>query len=194
MEAIVERWYTILGHSGDEAIQHLQQNVLRTVVTVSVTDTPTSYEPCTLERTHKIISRRFTQSEPAEKPLQCVAYDLIPMDIDYNDDKWVSHFYCFVTDMDFVYTHCRKAYVYDVIKEFLKMVKTRYDLVVRFIRTDGERTLDDRYTELTCKYDITIERSIPDTPKQNNVVEHSRKVIIRKVRCLRITVNLSTNL
>ena len=96
--------------------------------------------------------------------------------------------------MDFVYTYRRKTYAYDVIKEFLEMVKTRYNLTVYFIRTDGERTLGDRYAELTCKYDIITEHSVPDTPKQNDVIERSGEVIIRKARCLRIAVNLLVNL
>ena len=74
------------------------------------------------------------------------------------------------------------------------MVKTRYNLSVRFIRTDEEKTLEDRYTELTCRYGITTERSVTKTSKQNDVTERSKRVIIRKAYCLRITANLSINL
>ena len=45
------------------------------------------------------------------------------------------------------------------------MVKTCYNLSVRFIRTDEEKTLRDRYVELTRRYDITIERSITNILK-----------------------------
>ena len=85
-------------------------------------------------------------------------------------------------------------YAYDVVEEFLEMVKTRYNLVVRFIRTDKEYMFSDRYVELTYKYGITTEHSVPNTPKQNDVVERSKKMIIRKMRCLRITTNLFVNL
>lgn len=192
IEATAERWHALLGHPGDEAIENLQQNALGAVVTAPATGVPTPCEPCALGTAHKIISRRSTQSEPAEKPLERVAYDLIPMDIGYNGDKWVSHFYCFVTGMDFVYTHRKKSHAFDVIEEFLKMVKTRYNRTVRFIRTDGERTLGGRYDELTRG--ITTERSSPDTPEQNGAAERSGGVIIRKARCLRIAANLPANL
>lgn len=43
--------------------------------------------------------------------------------------------------MDFVFTHRRKSQAVAVMDHFLAMVKTRYNLTVRFIRTDGERTL-----------------------------------------------------
>ena len=67
--------------------------------------------------------------------------------------------------MNFVYIYRKKTYAYDVIKEFLKMIKIRYNLIVYFIRTDEERILNNKYTELTCKYDITIEYSISDILK-----------------------------
>ena len=52
----------------------------------------------------------------------------------------------------------------------------------------------DRYTELMYRYDIIIERFVTDTSEQNDAAERSGEVIIRKVRCLRITVNLLISL
>ena len=74
------------------------------------------------------------------------------------------------------------------------MIKTYYNLFVRFIRTDEEKTLRDRYVKLTYKYDIIIECSITNTSKQNNVTKRSREVIIKKARYLRIVINLPTSL
>ena len=45
------------------------------------------------------------------------------------------------------------------------MIKTRYNLFVRFIRTDKEKTLEDRYTELTYRYNIIIKYFITNTSK-----------------------------
>jgi hypothetical protein len=100
------------------------------------------------------------------------------MDIVYNGDKWVSHFYCFVTGMDFVYTHRKKSDAFNVIKEFLEMIKTRYNLFIRFIQSDEERTLGGKYVEITRSKGITIERFASDTPEQNGAAERSREVII----------------
>ena len=72
------------------------------------------------------------------------------------------------------------------------MIKTRYNLTVRFIRTNEECIFNDRYVELIR--DIIIESFISNIPEQNNVVERSKEVIIRKVYCLRIIINLSINL
>ena len=74
------------------------------------------------------------------------------------------------------------------------MIKICYDLIVYFIRIDEEYTFNNRYVKLTYKYDITTERFISNISKQNNVVECSKKVIIRKIRCLRTTTNLFVNL
>ena len=67
--------------------------------------------------------------------------------------------------MNFVYIHRRKTHTYDVIKEFLEMIKTRYNLIVYFIRIDEEYTLNNRYIELTYKYDIIIKHSVSNTSK-----------------------------
>ena len=72
------------------------------------------------------------------------------------------------------------------------MIKTRYNLTVYFIRTDEERILNNRYIELIR--DITIEYFVSNISKQNDVIEYSRKVIIKKAYYLRITTNLSVNL
>ncbi len=53
------------------------------------------------------------------------------------------------------------------------MVKTRYSASVRFIRTDGERTLGSKYDELIKKQGITIERSAPYTSAQNSYTERA---------------------
>ena len=74
------------------------------------------------------------------------------------------------------------------------MIKTYYNLSVYFIYTDREKTLEDKYIELTYKYDIITEYFVTNTPEQNDVIERSKRVIIRKTYCLRIIVNLSVSL
>ena len=94
--------------------------------------------------------------------------------------------------MNFVYIHRKKSYTFDVIEEFLQIIKTRYNLIIYFIRTDRKRILNNRYVELTR--DITIEYSVSNTSKQNNIIEYSKKMIIKKIRCLYIIINLPINL
>lgn len=124
-------------YSRQEAISHLQQNVKGVLVATSPTALRIEYEPCALGRAQQIISRCSATLEPATKPLERVVFDLIPLDAAYNDDRWVIHFKCYVTGMDFIYTHRKKSQAYGIVEEFLNMAKPRYNASVRFIRTDG---------------------------------------------------------
>ncbi len=124
IEATAERWHALLGHPGNDALAHLQENVIEAVVT-SPTSKRTPCEPCALSRAQRVISRRSEVSEAAETPLARVAYDLISLDMAYNENKWISHFRCYFTGMDFVYSHTKKSQTVEVIEKFLNTVKTR---------------------------------------------------------------------
>ena len=67
--------------------------------------------------------------------------------------------------MNFVYIYRKKSLVFDVIKKFLKMIKTYYNFSIRFIRTNKEKTLKDKYIKLTYKYDIIIKYFITNISK-----------------------------
>jgi hypothetical protein len=194
IEATADRWHALLGHPEQEALTHLQQNVMGAVVTAPATRLRAACEPCALSRAQRIISRCSEKSEPVSEPLARVAYDLIPLDMVYNGDKWVSYFRCYVSGMDFVYIHRKKSDAIDIIEAFLNMIETRYNLSVRFICTDREQTLGNKYTNIVALRGITTERSVPDTPEQNGVAERSGEVIIIKVRCLCIAANLPASL
>lgn len=193
VEATANEWHEILGHPGPESIAHLEQSVDGARVTGRAPST-IECETCSLTKAHEMVSRRTDQEELASEPLSRVGYDLISMTTAYNGDKWVSHFYCLKTSMDFVYTHSKKNHALEVIKEFLEMAKTRYSATVRFIRTDGERTLGRDYDAVTKKNGITTERSAPYTPAQNGATERAGGVLTLRARALRIGARLPDEL
>jgi transposase InsO family protein len=141
-----------------------------------------------------VVSRQSGQEEPAGEPLGRVGYDLIPIGDSYNRDRWVSHFRCFRTKADFVYTHLRKNDAVTVIKEFLNMAKTRYGAVVRFIRTDDKPTLSQKYKDLLAERGITAERTALYTLAQNGRTERVRGVLTLRARALRIAAKLPSTL
>jgi hypothetical protein len=96
--------------------------------------------------------------------------------------------------MDFVYTHSLKSQAYSIIAEFLNIGRTRYGRTAIYFRTDGERTLGQKFDELIASYGITTERSAPATPTQNGAAERSRGVIITKARAMRIAARLPADL
>ena len=117
IEAAADRWHALLGDPGHEAVAHLQQNVTGAVFTTAK-PLQVACEPCALSKAQRIISRRSEKSELATESLARVAYDLIPIDIAYNMDKWVSHFKCYFSGMDFVYTHSKKSQSTDIVVLF----------------------------------------------------------------------------
>jgi hypothetical protein len=182
-----------MAHAGSEAIGHLQRAVTGATVTGQAPNT-INCETCSLGKAHQLISRRSGKEEPAEKPLARSSYDLIEMAPAYNGEKWVSHFSCYYTSMDFIYTHHKKSQATEIVKEFLNMVRTRYNKKVQFFRTDGERSLGNKFDSLIATKGIITERSAPATPAQNGAAERSGGVIVTKARCLRIASSLPANL
>ena len=112
----------------------------------------------------------------------------------YNENKWVSHFTCCKTHMDFVYCHTRKNGALETIMEFLNMAKTRYGKTVKYFRVDGERTLGRDFDRLIASYGISVEMTAPATPAQNGAAERAGGVLVTKARAMRIGANLPTDL
>ena len=193
LKATAAEWHMILGHPGPETIAHLEEAVENVGVTGRA-PTTIECETCAQTKAHQMISRRPGQEEPADEPLGRVGYDLIPMNASYNRDKWVSHFRCFKTGADFVYTHPRKNDAVAVIREFVNMAKTRYGATVQFIRTDDEPTLGGKYREVLAERGISAERTAPYTPDQNGRTERAGGVLTLRARALRIAGALPSTL
>jgi hypothetical protein len=187
-------WHQILGHANQDAIHHLSTAVNGTQISLRDAPTTTECESCSLSKAKQLISRRTDQEEPATRPFDRVSYDLIPMTEAYNGDKWISHFKCYVTSMNHVYTHPQKSNANSILKEYVQMVKTRHSATIRFMRLDGERTLGAEFDTLTREHGISTERTAPYTPAQNGHAERSGGVIITTARTMRIHARLPENL
>ncbi len=77
-----------------------------------------------LSKITEIILRRSDKKDSVNKSLTRVLYNLIQLLIIYNNKKWVSHFYYYFTDMNFVYTHTKKSQSVKIVIEFLNITKT----------------------------------------------------------------------
>jgi Reverse transcriptase (RNA-dependent DNA polymerase) len=192
-KATASTWHDIMGHCSSEAIGHLETATVGTKIEGRGTDTA-ACEPCRLSKARQIISRRTGKEDPASAPLARVAYDLIDMGEAYNGHKWASHFQCNYTTMDFIYTHASKDQAVEVIKEFINMAQRRYSYDIRYIHSDGERSLGKKFDDVIASYGISAERSAPYTPAQNGAAERSGGVMIMKARCIRIRANLPSSL
>src|SRR5215471_11627949 len=101
---------------------------------------------------------------------------------------------CNKTCMNHVYTQWSKTQSLDTMQRFVRWVYWRYGCVVKIIRLDGEKTMVKPFEAWTARQGITVERSSPDTPAQNDIAEQSGGVIIRKTHTMRIAGQLPENL
>jgi hypothetical protein len=193
ISASIERWHTVMGHLGLEPLSHLEEHT--TGAKVEKTTLPmTPYEACVVSKASEIVSRRTAKTPAADEPMARVAYDLIPMKPAYNNNQWISHFRDYHTKMDFVYTHHTKGQAIAIVEDFLNLIKTQYQLSIRHFRTDGEKSLGNKFSNLLLDRGILTERSAPYTPAQNGATERSRGVIVAKAHYLRISSLLPADL
>ena len=188
-----ERWHTIMRHSGQDPISHLEDNTTGAIIKKSALST-SPCATCAISRATEIVSRRTSKETLADELIARIAYDLISMTPAYNKDEWISHFRDYYTKMDFVYTHRSKGQATAIVESFLNLIKTQFQLSVRFFRSDGERSLGHEFDAIIASRGIITERTAPYTASQNGAAERSGRAILTKARCLRIGVKLPDDL
>jgi len=185
-------WHRILGHPSQEALRHLPYSAEGVQFTESLNKE--ICESCKLAKSTEIVSRRTTHEIPAKGPFERISWDLIPMEIGYNGDQYVSHFKCTYTGFNHVYTQSNKKVTLQVIEQYLKWITTQHKATVKFIRLDGETSLGQDFTDLAKKEGFSIERSAPGTQAQNGHAERAGRTIMTMARSMRIEAGLPSNL
>ncbi len=160
--------HQILGHAGSDAIAKLPSAIDGLKLSSPfVLEEFRTCEACRLSKAHQIVSRKSDNEIPATRPLQRVAYDLIPMIEGYNGHKWISHFVCQVTHYHWVWTHCTKGQATYIVTLMVNLAENQYQTSITFLRTDNEQSLGNAYTALLTQHGIQSERTAPYTPAQN---------------------------
>lgn len=186
-------WHRMLGHVSSEAIQHLQTSAEGVIITDSPkSSVPKTHqcEPCALAKAHRVISRSPAIAESSEKPFHRITYDLMNMTTALNGHLWVSHFACYSTDFNMVYTHAKKSDATGIIKEALHVIAARYNGKVVFFRSDGEKALGIEFLRILAEKGITWEPSASESPEQNGHSERKGGILAMKARALRIDAGL----
>ena len=187
--------HRILGHPGQEVIDHLEANV--DGISVAQGDSVPSTvqcESCALSKAKRVISRRSDVEYEATEPLSRVAFDLIHNIEAYNGNRYISHFRCFSTAMNFSYSHNTKDQSVEIIAQFIQLAYNRFNCKIKYIRLDGETSLGSRFNSLIQEHGISAERTAPYTPAQNGQAERSGGVIMTTARTMRIACSLPANL
>jgi hypothetical protein len=193
--AITVEGHIMLNHVRPEIVEHLEKAIddVKIINDSSVLST-IACETCDLTKTHSVVSRRLNQFESASYSLDRIDFDLIFMHCAYNDDQLISHFICFFSHMNFVWTHLKKNDVLSVIKKFVKLTLIRYEQIVRFIRIYDELILNIEHENFMKMRKISTKRIVSYTLTQNEKIERSERILIMKSRALCIETILSCEL
>jgi hypothetical protein len=185
-------WHLRLGHPNADIVNHLPESVID--VKTEKAPTKIECETCSVSKAQAVISRRPAIQPSA--PYEQVAFDLVQMTNGHNDDWMFLHLLCLRTQMNHVYTltNKRQTTLVNILKEFTAFVQTRYDCTVRRLRTDGEKSLGDDFTNWVKAKGLTFEPSAPYTPEQNGAAERSGGVIIQRARAMRVHARLPEEL
>ena len=112
----------------------------------------------------------------------------------YNNDWYISHFYCEWTCMHHVYTQKCKIQNLWIFQQFVKYVKRKYECKIKIIWLNEEIALLKNFENWALNESYIIKRALSYMKKQNNFTKWSKKMIIKKNCCIQITANLSENL
>ena len=130
---------------------------------------------------HQIISSSRDSEVPFTRPLQRVAYDLIPMEQGFIKHCWISHFACDFTTYHWEWTHRHKHQATD-LGGMVDRAKNNSQQPISFLRTDSEKALRQAFEDLLGGNSIISEHTAPNNPAQNGKTERSGDVITTRAR------------
>lgn len=189
--ASMDTWHARLGHIRKEALEHVAHAVEGVALGTRDFERTSELCPeCQLAQAHQQISRipTWRGSYPFEK----VHLDLINMQEAFNQDAWVVHFYCDYSAYHVSFNLAFKIQdeLVSVTNEFLVLTNDNWGFITRYIQSDGESGLGQKWQDLIARRGITFNPSPPDTPDQNGLAERSGGVIMMIARKLRIQSKL----
>jgi transposase InsO family protein len=201
-------WHRRLGHAGPKAIQKLTAAVLPDAHGDAHGDAhrdvkllgPAIHEceQCAISKITQRISR-MSPTRPATRPFERLHFDMIFEEPGFNDNTKCLHLWCEYTKYHVTRNINTPSELSQALIEEVTRLETRFPSVtVRFLKTDGERTLGSRdnypFRVWIRKRGITLEQSTPGNYTQNGGAERAGGLLILKARCLCAQSNLPGNL
>ena len=187
--APLDTWHLRIGHLHCDALEKLPLSAKG----VQFSRTNMSHcETCSLAKAHQIVSHH--PADRATEPLVYVHLDLIQVTPAYNNHCWVLHFLDDFSRMNFVYTLATKSELTNAVKQFMAYVKRQYNVQVRRMHCNGERSLGNNFVQWVADEGIDFQTSAPYTPTQNGAAERSGGVIMVKAHAIRIKAKLPEDL
>lgn len=103
-------------------------------------------------------------------PFEKTHFDLIPIKEPFNSDFWILHFYCSYSGYHVVFTSPtkREEELVKMTETFIKLTQA-WGYTIREFRSDGERSLSEKWKELIRMEGITFHSSPPHTQEQKQI-------------------------
>lgn len=189
--ASMDIWHARLGHIRKEALEQVPQAVEGVALgTRDFQRTSDLCPECQLAQAHQQISRAPTWR--GSYPFEKIHLDLIHMQEAFNNDAWVVHFYCDYSAYHVSFNLPLKTQdeLVSVTQDFLVLTNDNWGFNTKYIQSDGESGLAQKWQDLIAMRGITFNPSPPNTPDQNGLAERSGGVIMNIARKLRIQSRL----
>ena len=189
--------HVLMGHPGQEPLQHLPDNVIGIDSLTSDPPSKSSCAQCSVNKATQLISRRSDRERGATRPFESLAIDIIEMDTTaFTGDRYVFHAYDLVTKFNFVVTirDRSKGSLKAAFITINRLIKREFNINPTFILLDGERGFgfeDSDSLVSHCKDEgIQLQLRSADTPAQSGHIERSGRIIIERARSLYVMSNL----
>ena len=194
--------HQLMACASPEAIDHLPANTLGIRPLDEPGRAPRTHEcdSCGLSKMKQQISRRPAHEQPATRPFERVAFDLIELyQPSLSRNIYVAHFYCTYSrfNLVFITPTKQKAAILPIFRKVHKLAATRFQQAVMFFWSDNESAFGKTGDTLQSWCDeegVTLELSSAYTPQQNGAAERSGATLIAKARALAIMSDLPKHL
>ena len=77
-----------------------------------------------------------------------------------------------------------KDHILDVFKDFHNKVEKEIGKQLKYIRADNDSKYREPFENYCKSRGIRLEKIVPETPKENKVVEKINRSIIERIRCM----------
>ena len=90
-----------------------------------------------------------------------------------------------------IFTYRNKSQATNILIKVINIIKIKYNDKMMFIRSDGERSLKEKFANFIMEKNIIVKFSASDTSAQNDYIERKKNILLTKEKAMRIQVNLS---
>ena len=195
-QVTAEQMYKNLAHASPEVIAHVQKASRDTVVDSTIQAPNTiQCEACSVSKATEQISRS-TETEDLTNGLLFDRYgwDMGELTTAYNGDRYYSHLHCTTCGFIMINTHATKSEALKYIEYNVNFIRNVFGYTIRFMRLDGETSLQRAFNDFVRNIGIKPERSAPDTQEQNGGSERAGRKVVTKGRTMRVEANMPIDL